>query len=155
MGRRIFLSFGYEDKAQASGFALLQWNPNVDFEFVGRHLLSPADSDDPVYIRQKIRERLQGTSVTVVLIGQHTAESDWVYFEIRESLQKGNAVVGIRLKDSGNPPIPPAMREVGCKVINWEPDGFSDEIERQALVAGRPELGPAPIRSGRPSNCAR
>ena len=155
MARRIFLSFAHEDRAQVQGFALLQWNPNVDFEFVGRHLISPVESNDEAYIKQKIRERMNGTSVTVVLIGKNTAGSGWVEWEVQESLAKGNAVIGIRLKDSGDQPVPQAMRDAGCKVIDWEPEKFSDEIERAALVAGRPELGAAPMRSGRSRGCAR
>src|SRR5712692_6209148 len=78
MPRRVFISTAYEDANQARGFKLLQWNPNVDFEFVTRDLLSPVDSRDPDYIKSSIRERLNGTSVTSVLIGRTTAQSNWV-----------------------------------------------------------------------------
>lgn len=121
----------------------------MDFEFVGRHLLSPADSEDPNYIRSKIREEMNGTSITVVLIGQKTAESDWVDFEIRESLARGNGLLGIRLKGAEDAPIPLALKEAGARVIDWEPNEFSDEIARAALIAGRPELGPPVAGSGR------
>jgi hypothetical protein len=158
MGRRIFISFAHEDKQQAQGFALLQWNPNVNFEFVGRHLLSPVESNDEAYIKSKIREKLEGTSVTVVLIGPTTGESEWVDFEIRESLERGNAVIGIRLKGAEGASVPQALRDNGCRVINWEPGDFSDEIERAALIAGRPVLGVAPKGGsgrGSASRCGR
>lgn len=142
MPRRVFLSFQHEDRQQASGFNLLRWNPNVPVEFVGRHLLSPVDSENPDYIRAKIREQLDGTSVTVVLIGGSTADSEWVDFEIRESIARGNGVIGIRLKGHENARIPPALAEAGARVIGWDPDTFADAIERAALIAGRPELGP-------------
>jgi Thoeris protein ThsB, TIR-like domain len=148
MGRRIFISFAHEDKQQAQGFALLQWNPNVNFEFVGRHLISPVESTDETYIRSKVREKMDGTSVTVVLIGPHTAESEWVDFEIRESLERGNAVIGIRLKGAEGAAVPQALKDEGCRVINWEPEKFSDEIERAALIARRPVLGVAPHGGG-------
>lgn len=155
MGRRIFISFQHDDILQAKGFNLLRWNPNVPIDFVGRHLLSPVGSQDPTYIRSKIREMLHGTSVTVVLIGEKTAQSEWVDFEIRESLARGNGVLGIRLKDAGNADIPRALIEAGAKVIDWNADVFADEIERAALIAGRPELGPPPRRSAKPTSCIR
>lgn len=155
MGRRVFISFQHEDKMRAQGFNLLRWNPNVPVEFVGRHLLSPVDSQDPTYIRRKIREMLEGTSVTVVIIGRKTAHSEWVDFEIRESLARGNGVLGIRRKGAGNVDIPPALKETGTKVIDWNPDIFADKIERAALIAGRPELGPPPRRSAKPTSCIR
>jgi len=155
MVRRIFISFQHDDKLQAQGFNLLRWNPNVPVEFVGRHLLSPVDSRDPNYIRAKIREMLNGTSVTVVLIGKNTADSEWVDFEIRESLARGNGVLGIRLKGAEDAAVPPALIEAGAKVIDWNPDTFADEIERAALIAGRPELGPPSSRSAGQSSCIR
>ena len=81
MPRGVFISFQHEDIDQAKGFALLQWNRNIDFNFRGRHLLSPIDSENDAYIRQKIREMMHGTSVTVVLIGGHTKDSEWVKLE--------------------------------------------------------------------------
>ena len=155
MGRRIFISYQHDDIMQAKGFNLLRWNPNVEFEFVGRHLLSPVDSEDPNYIRSKIREQLNGVSVTVVLIGQNTANSEWVDYEIRASLEQGKGIIGIRLKGAENADIPPALVEAGAKVINWDPDVFADGIEGAALIAGRPELGPPPARYAAPSTCIR
>jgi hypothetical protein len=155
MGRRIFISFHHDDIMQAKGFNLLRWNPNVPVEFVGRHLLSPVDSENEQYIHTKIREQLNGTSVTVVLIGEKTADSDWVDYEIRASLKRDNGVLGIRLKDAENADIPPALIEAGAKVVDWNPDSFADEIERAALIAGRPALEPPPVRSARPGSCIR
>ena len=146
--RRVFISFQHEDRQQASGFNLLRWNPNVPVEFVGRHLLSPVDSENPDYIRAKIREQLDGTSVTVVLIGGSTADSEWVNFEIRESVARGNGVIGIRLKGHENAGIPPALVEDGGRILEWDPDKFADAIERAALIAGRPELGPPRLSGG-------
>lgn len=155
MGRRIFISFQHDDVMQTKGFNLLRWNPNVPIEFVGRHLLSPVDSENPEYVKAKIREQLDGTSVTVVLIGGKTADSDWVDFEIRESLDHGNGILGIRLRGHENADIPPALKEAGGKVINWNPDIFADKIERAVLIVGRPKLGPPSRRSAGPSRCIR
>lgn len=155
MARRIFISFQHDDKLQAQGFNLLRWNPNVPVEFVGRHLLSPVDSKDPNYIRSKIREMLDGTSVVVVLIGHATADSDWVDYEIRAGLAQEKGVVGIRLKGAENAEIPQALREAEAKVIDWNPDVFADEIERAALIADRPQLEPPPRRSTQRTSCIR
>lgn len=155
MARRIFISYQHDDKLQAQGFNLLRWNPNVPVEFVGRHLISPVDSRDPDYIKSKIREQMNGTSLNVVLIGQKTARSKWVDFEIRESIKQGKAILGIRLKGAENAPIPPALLEAGAKVIHWNPDAFPDEFERACLITGRPELGAPLARSASGTTCIR
>lgn len=53
-------------------------------------------------IKRWIDKQLEGTSVTVVLIGAKTSESKWVKYEINQSLEKGNGLIGIyihNLKD--------------------------------------------------------
>ena len=130
MARRIFISYQRDDRMKAKGFNLLRWNKNVNFEFVGRHLLDPVDSKNKKYIRQQIKEQLSGTSVTVVLIGKNTAGSDWVADEVKWSLDKENGVVGIRLEP--NVTTPPSLSECGAEVIDWDPHSFESAIERAA-----------------------
>lgn len=130
MARRIFISYQNKDQMRAKGFNLLRWNQNVDVEFVGRHLLDPVDSNNRDYIRAKIKEQLDGTSVTVVLIGEETAQSDWVADEIRWSLEKGNGILGIRLDSAGE--TPQALLDCGAEVIDWDAHAFAGAIERAA-----------------------
>jgi len=42
-----------------------------------------------------IKNQLNETSVTVVLIGAKTSERKWVKYEIDESLKKGNGLLGV------------------------------------------------------------
>ncbi len=126
---------------KAKGFHLLRWNKNVDVEFVGRHLLDPVDSSNEQYIRSKIAEQLHGTSVTVVLLGKETCDSEWVEYEIQKSLEKDNGVLAIRLEPNvplpEDSPVRKALFDAGAEIIDWEPDKFGDAIERAAIAAGR------------------
>ena len=49
---------------------------------------------------------LEGTSVTVVLVGSHTCSSQYVQYEIQQSEARGNGLLGIdvsKIKDlNGN-----------------------------------------------------
>jgi hypothetical protein len=139
MARRIFISYHHEDQAQGKGFALLHWNKNVDVEFVGRHLLDPVNSTNEAYITQSIKDQIAGTSVTVVLIGDHTVDSNWVPQEIGWSGEKDvpNGILGIRLKGHDDAPVPQALIDCGAEVINWQPNEFPGAIERAAVQAGR------------------
>lgn len=137
MARHVFISYEGHDRDRAKGFHLLRWNKNVDFNFVGRHLLDPVNSTNADYITRKIKEQLHGSSVTVVLLGKHTSDSDWVDKEIRFSLEKENpnGVLGIRLDPDA--PVPDALHDCGAEVIDWQPDQFENAIERAARQAGR------------------
>ena len=86
--RSIFISYQHKDQMKAKGFNLLSWAKNVDVDFVGRHLLDPVDSTNKQYIDSKIREQIKGSSVTVVLIGKDTKESEYQPWEIEQSLAK-------------------------------------------------------------------
>ncbi len=155
MGRRGFLSFAYEDESQVRGFLLLKWNRYVGLDFVGRHLLERVNSENEAYIRSRIRELMDGTSVMVVLIGGTTAQSLWVDWEIREALARGKGILGIYLKGAEGAPIPPALLEAGARVIPWDTALFEDEIETAALIAGRPRLGPPTEAASSAGICPR
>lgn len=143
MARRIFISYQHDDQMKAKGFNLLRWNKNVDIEFVGQHLLDPVNSSNEDYIKACIREQIAGTSVTVILIGKNTHDSDWVRWEIETSLAKENpnGILAIKL-DSDSPlpadsPVGAALRDAGAEIIGWDPHQFHDAIERAAIAANR------------------
>lgn len=143
MARRIFISYQHDDQMKAKGFNLLRWNKNVNLEIVGRHLLDPVDSNNEKYIKGKITELIKGSSVTVVLIGRGTCDSDWVKWEVEKSLDKEspNGILGIRLEPGipipDDSPVGNILKDAGAEIINWDTDKFGDAIERAAIAAGR------------------
>ncbi len=48
-------------------------------------------------IKRWINHQLKNTSVTAVLIGEETADREWARYEIVESWNRGNGLVGIRI----------------------------------------------------------
>lgn len=143
MARRIFISYQHEDQMSAKAFNLQGKNPKIKFDFIGRHLLDPVNSENEGYIKRKIREQITGSSVTVVVIGKHTANSEWVAWEIRESLRKNNpnVIVGVLLKDTAPPPrdslVGRALYEAGAEIVEWKQDEIEAAIERTAKAAER------------------
>lgn len=143
MARRIFISYQHNDQMKAKGFHLLRWNKNVDVEFVGQHLLDPVNSENKDYVWQKIKEQIDGTSVTVVLIGSDTHSSDWVRREIEHSLNKTNPNGVLAIKLVPDAPLPKnslvgkALEAAAAEIIEWDVHNFSDAIERAAIAAGR------------------
>jgi MTH538 TIR-like domain (DUF1863) len=157
MARRIFISYQHEDRMKGKGFNLLRWNKNVDFEFVGRHLLDPVDSKNENYIAQKVKEQLSGTSVTVVLLGRGTENSKWVQWEIEQSVEKKNGVLAIKLSDdvpdpSKESPVGKALCDTGAEIIGWDVSKFEPAIERTFKAAGRADVI-ASVSSG--TGCGR
>jgi hypothetical protein len=162
MARKIFISFQHQDVMKARGFNLLRWNKNIDFNFVGRHFLDPINSENESYIRSKVKEQLKGTSVTVVLVGKETCNSEWIKWEIEQSLTKDrpNGILAIRLDENArlppDCPVAQALEEAGAETIDWNPHEFEDALERAALAAGRAKSIAVAIAHGMSdSSCGR
>jgi hypothetical protein len=124
--RRIFISFDHDDTEQVNGFLGLR-NVIDSLEFYNHKLDRRIMSNDANYTAKVIREEyIRPASVTVVLIGNKTADSPWVKWEIEESLRQGKGLLGIRLKGStGRIPSGIPSDHVG----GWDPDKFAGWVE--------------------------
>lgn len=99
MARRVFFSFHYDNDINRSMTVRNSWVTQgkeaagfidkASFERIKRQ------GDDAVH--RWIDKQLEGTSVTVVLIGSETLNRPYVQYEIRQSLQRGNAVIGVHI----------------------------------------------------------
>lgn len=116
--RRVFISFDHDDTAQVNGFLGLR-NIIDNLEFYNHKLDHEIQGQSDAYKRRKIREKyIRPSSVTIVLIGNRTAHSKWVDWEIEDSIAEGNGLLGFRT----NGPIPPRLPS--DHVGDWQPDKF-------------------------------
>jgi hypothetical protein len=146
MARRVFFSFKYEDVSRAmvvrnswvaQGKEAAGFIDAADFEEVERQ------GDNA--IKNWIDRQLNGTSVTVVLVGNKTCNSKWVKYEIKKSIEIGNGLLGIdisKIKDlQGNTTERCGQIPEGYKFYLWNnDDGYhkmGDWIEAAAKQAGR------------------
>jgi hypothetical protein len=134
--RRIFISFDHEDTAQVNGFLGLR-NILDNFDFYNHKLDHRVKSDQDNYVKRVIREQyITPASVTVVLIGNRTADSPWVKWEIGESKNQAKGILGIRLPGStGRVPSGIPANAAG----GWQPDKFAGWIEW--AFKNRPRVG--------------
>jgi len=120
--RRLFISFDHDDTEQVNGFLGLR--EVIDgCEFYNHKLDHRIKSKDVDYVCNVIRnDYINPASVTVVLIGNRTAQSEWVRWEIQESIKRGKGILGIRLKGSqGAVPAGIPSNAVG----DWQPEKFA------------------------------
>lgn len=99
MARRVFFSFHYENDINRSMTVRNSWVTQgkeaagfidkVEFEQIKRQ------GDKAVH--NWIDKQMEGTSVTVVLIGSETLNRPFIQYEICRSLQRGNAVIGVHI----------------------------------------------------------
>ncbi|MBO6850090.1 MAG: TIR domain-containing protein [Marinobacter sp.] len=103
MGRKVFFSFKYKDVSRAmvvrnswvaQGKEAAGFIDKADFEAVKKK--------GDAAIRNWIDKQLEGTSVTVVLVGEKTCSSRWVKYEIEQSIARGNGLLGIDISKIKN-----------------------------------------------------
>ncbi|MDA8256923.1 MAG: TIR domain-containing protein [Betaproteobacteria bacterium] len=146
MARRAFFSFKYKDVSRAmvvrnswvtQGKEAAGFIDAADFEKVKRQ--------GDAAIKRWIDDQLKGTSVTVVLVGQHTCASRWVKYEIEKSIAVGNGLLGIdisKIKDlQGNTSERCGEIPKGYEFYFWNKDdgykNMGDWIEKAAKAVGR------------------
>jgi hypothetical protein len=158
MARRTFFSFHYKGDNWRAGIVRNSW---VTQERTAAGFFDSAewekvkkknDSD----IEKWIDSQLNGTSVTVVLIGEKTHGRKWINYEITASHKKGNGLLGIyihQIKDQdqkttnkGKNPFDQwtfkrGDKEITIPVYDWvNDDGYKNMgnwIEKAAKDAGK------------------
>jgi hypothetical protein len=130
MARRVFFSFHYQRDL---------WRVNVvrnsgaveGVSAAGFHdasLWEETNKRGDYAVKKLIDTGLEGTSVTVVLIGAQTASRKYVSYEIEQSLARRNGLLGIRIENIKNQlgmtdvagPIPPALSQARAPIYQWE-----------------------------------
>jgi hypothetical protein len=133
MARRVFFAFHYERDIWRAGQVRNSW-VTQDREAAG---FWDAASWEEVKkrgeeaVKRWIDKELEGTSVTVVLIGTETSERKYVQYEINKSWEKGNGLIGVyihnlrdqdrRTDTKGADPFV-ALGYKGIKTYDWVND---------------------------------
>jgi len=98
--RRVFFSFHYGRDVWRVNQVRNSWVAKENREaagFIDAAEWEEVKREGEDTIKDWIDEQMHGTSVTAVLIGNETADRDWVRYEIKKSIKRGNGIVGIKV----------------------------------------------------------
>ena len=143
MARRVFFSFHYGQDIWRVSQVRNSWRTR------GGDTQSFLDAADWESIKRRgeravydwIDQQLSGTGVTVVLIGEDTADRKFVKYEIRESHRRGNGLLGIhihKLKDQRGQRSYKGLNPFSHMTATVEESGFLGlfpETKRKTLSA--------------------
>lgn len=127
--RHVFISFDHDDLNEVNLLRGQAKNDKVDLQFDDHSVKEAYDSNNADYIKRQIREKIDRCSVTVVYLTEKTASSQWVNWEVEESMKRGKGVIGVYKGDKPPANVPPAFRQNGCKAFKWEHATLMKAIE--------------------------
>jgi hypothetical protein len=146
MARKVFFSFEYSDVwrvMQVRNSWVTQGREAAGYIDAAEFEKLERQGKDA--IRRWINSQLEGTTVTVVLVGSNTCTSEWVQYEIDRSKERGNGLLGIdisKIRDQdGNTSDRCGHLPAGYDFYYWNnDDGRSNMgawIEKAAKNAGK------------------
>lgn len=98
MARRAFFSFHYKNDVWRAMQIRNSWVTHDDKKaagFVDAAAFEQVKKEGSSAVKRWIRDQLEGTSVTVVLIGSETSSREYIQYELEKSWEKGNGILGI------------------------------------------------------------
>lgn len=146
MARKVFFSFKYDDVQRAMNVR----NSNVisgalKSGFIDKAEFEKVEKNGEKAIRDWINAQMEGTSVTVVLVGEKTHKSKWVKYEIERSIERGNGILTIDISKiadlNGETTDCCDLRVKGYNHYLWNKDkgrdNLGDWVEEAAIAAGK------------------
>ena len=126
--KNIFISFAHEDLNDVNLLRGQARNASSELDFNDWSLRQPFNSERAEYIRAGIRERIRQSSATLVYVSEVTHRSEWVDWEIRETLRLGKKVFAMYKGDIAPTTIPAALKESNIRPIPWTHNGLMAAI---------------------------
>lgn len=126
----VFFSFTEADRGVVltiKGRAVNPLYQNLNFRV--KDLLKRWDTEDVAVIRQAITKAMNGTSRTIVFVGERTHLSRWVREEVKMTLEDHKPVYAIRLKDTSGK-TPKVLEGNGIHLYSWSEERLQELATR-------------------------
>ena len=103
---KTFFSFCYEEDKHRVHAIYQEWqtrHPDVILDCLDSMVAEPAKALGEAEIKRVIRDGVDQTRVTCVLVGAHTWRDRWVRYEIARSLERGSGLLAVRIAGIADP----------------------------------------------------
>jgi hypothetical protein len=116
--RNVFISFSSEDMNEVNLLRGQAKNENSDIEFNDHSVKAPYNSERAEYIKQKITERIERCSATVVYLTDNIVQSKWVKWEVEKSRELGKRVIAVH-KGATYTGATPSWINSNTQIVSW------------------------------------
>lgn len=118
--RNLFISFATDDIDEVNLLRGQARNENSPISFVDRSVREPINSERADYIKLRITERIRQSSMTAVYLSDATANSQWVDWEVKKSLELGKKVIAVHAGDNPPSKLPSSVVDNKIDVVPWK-----------------------------------
>jgi hypothetical protein len=126
MARRVFISYHHKDRHARDLLKAQAQNKRIDLNFNDR---SPGRPFSDRW-KTRMKNRINNSSATVVMIGKDTYRSKAVNWEIEQSRKAGNKIIGVQINPGQHHRLPPAMRK-SEELKRWKIETLSDRLRKR------------------------
>ena len=124
----VFISFCADDFHDIDLLCAQVENENSSIAFNDLSPRAPFNSEKLDHIKPNIREQIRQSSVTLVYLSEKTVGSEWVDWEIRESLAQGKGVLAMHKGDTRPKHLPNAIIENKIEVLPWNQQQIEENL---------------------------
>lgn len=115
--RKVFVSYKHPEDAHMRNLLMaLDKNAKVDFDMELVSPTRPLDSEDPDEITEYLVNFMKDASCILVLIGENTAWSQWIDWEVAAARQLELPIVAV--KQDRTQKGPPSLYSAGARWVN-------------------------------------
>lgn len=130
MSNVVFFSFTEPDRGVVLTIKGRAVNSSYyNLNFCVKDLLKRWNTEDTAVIRQAITKAMNGTSRTIVFVGERTHLSRWVREEVKMTLNNNKPVYAIRLNGT-NGTTPKVLTDNGIYLYNWSEERLQELATR-------------------------
>lgn len=125
--RHVFISFDTDDMNEVNLLRGQAKSSTSNLEFKDFSVRAPINSKRAEYIKQKITERIERSSICVVYLSNVTRNSDWVKWEVDTCKKLGKTIIGTHKGNTPPKNMPSWVKDHKIDVVPWS--GLSKKID--------------------------
>jgi len=89
----------------------------------------PLDAKNTTKLKQSLTSQIRPTSCVIILAGMYGAYSDWIEYEINESVRMGKKIIGV--EPWGQEKIPKIVSDNATVMVGWNSSSVVNAIKTQ------------------------
>lgn len=109
MAKKIFVSYRADSEGTLYKNLLVAWSKNngnhFDIKFYDTSVGVSINSEDANYIKRVIKQRIEDSQTVLCIVGDNTASSDWVNWELEKAVELNKNIVAVKISNSYTSPL--------------------------------------------------